>query len=324
MMSLERIFWLYQSLKRGECPSARRYLDHWEISDSTFKRDLAFFRDRLGAPIVYDRSQRGYRLLDDSFELPSFWFNRPQLLMMIGICKQLQQMEDKEDEAHQVRDLRERLQALLTTQDGSAVADLFSFENVEWVRCDCRHLDTIIQAMLERRCLDITYHTARTGISSQRVVEPYRLHNYMGSWYLIGFCRTRKEPRTFQLGRIHDITPLPERYDQPRFDVSAHIDAPFGIFKGQAPRPVVLKFDPFMARFVRQELWHREQEMTFHADGSLDLTLPVADLTEIKMKVLKYGRHVEVVGPDELRRLIQAEAEEVARVYAGPEKTIEA
>jgi predicted DNA-binding transcriptional regulator YafY len=45
------------------------------------------------------------------------------------------------------------------------------------------------------------------------------------------------------------------------------------------------------------------------------MRLPVSDLTEIKMKVLKYGRHVEVLSPEDLREQVAAEAGEIVKMY---------
>ena len=36
-----------------------------EVSRATLKRDLQFLRDRMGAPIVYDRAENAYRFADD-------------------------------------------------------------------------------------------------------------------------------------------------------------------------------------------------------------------------------------------------------------------
>ena len=80
---------------------------------------------------------------------------------------------------------------------------------------------------------------------------------------------------------------------------------------------MVLRFDPFISRFVRNEIWHKRQKFEDGANGSMTLRVPVANLTEIKMKVLKYGRHVEVTAPDALRREVVEEAEMIVRNYAG-------
>lgn len=94
-----------------------------------------------------------------------------------------------------------------------------------------------------------------------------------------------------------------------------YLAAAFGIFKGEARETVVLHFSPTMARFVSNEFWHGDQVMEPLPDGGLRLSLPVANLTEIRMKVLQYGSEVEVVAPDELREQVAAEAARVVELY---------
>lgn len=316
MSSFERIFWFYRCLKQNGYPSRQRFMDTFEVSESTFKRDLAYFRDRLGAPVDYAPEENGYFLTHHAFELPSFWFNRMQLLLLIGICNQLRKMKGI-TAGSELSLFRDRLQDLLTMRDGSDITDCFSFEHVEWAICDCQHLDLLMEAILQRRCVSLTYHAAGTDTVSRREVEPYRLHNYMGTWYLVGFCLNRNEARLFQLARIIRLSLLSDNFDAPRFDAAAHVENSFGIFKGADTFEVVLRFDPFIARFVRNEIWHEHQKVEDGADGSMTLRVPVANLTEIKMKVLKYGRHVEVIAPDALRRAVLEEAEGIVSNYAG-------
>ena len=170
--------------------------------------------------------------------------------------------------------------------------------------------------------INLVYHTGHSGKTNRdapRRVEPYRLHHYMGSWYLVGYCHQRMAARIFQVARIAELELDPETYTQPRFDVDAHIHNSYGIFKGGTElQPVVLKFDPFMARFVGLELWHPDQRTETTEDGGLLLTIPVADLTEIMMQTLRYGHHVEVLGPPELRRRMAEELERMNGIY-GPQ-----
>ena len=90
---LDRIYWLYQQLKTDRYPSRSRYCEQNEVAASSFKRDLEFLRYRLQAPIVYDRLHNGYRLTDDSFELPSYWFPPPALLFLAAACNQLRHLD---------------------------------------------------------------------------------------------------------------------------------------------------------------------------------------------------------------------------------------
>ena len=56
----ERQVDLDRRIRAGEFPSCLTLVAVWEVSGRTIKRDIEFMRDRLGAPIEYDRKRRGY------------------------------------------------------------------------------------------------------------------------------------------------------------------------------------------------------------------------------------------------------------------------
>jgi len=62
-------------------------------------------------------------------------------------------------------------------------------------------------------------------------------------------------------------------------------------------------------------VWHKDQKVKYLADGSLELSFPVSDFSEIKMEILKHGDQVEVIKPKTLRDLIKAEAQKIAKIY---------
>ena len=74
------------------------------------------------------------------------------------------------------------------------------------------------------------------------------------------------------------------------------------------------RFSPIKSRWIRDQVWHKEKTKVLE-DGSLELTVPVADFSEIKMEILKHGDMVEVIKPKSLRELIKAEAESIADIY---------
>lgn len=310
MTGFERITWLYKRLKDNSYPDRQQFMAYFEVSASTFKRDLAFFRDRLGAQVDYDSGHQGYFLVDSSFELPSFWFDHRQLLIIAAVCRQLEQFTT----SPAIKSLRKRLLEMITMRGGRRL-ELFSFENAACISCDNANFDMMSQAMLMERLLHITYQDGKNGVVTSREVEPYRLHNYAGSWYLVGFCRLRQAPRNFQLGRILELQVLDGEIGGHRFEVNDYIANSFGIFKGQEAAKAVLRFSPKIARLIREQCWHPKQVMQDEADGSLLLTLPVADLTEIQMKALQFGSQVEVIAPPELRCQVAAEAAAMRGIY---------
>ena len=53
MSQLERIYKIDRMLRRKQPPSRQQLVNTLEISPAQLKRDFAFMRDRLGAPITF-------------------------------------------------------------------------------------------------------------------------------------------------------------------------------------------------------------------------------------------------------------------------------
>lgn len=87
----------------------------------------------------------------------------------------------------------------------------------------------------------------------------------------------------------------------------------FGLLNSEISIEVCLKFSPDIVPWVSEQVWHSEQKQTRHSDGSLCLTLPVADLKERKREVLKYGAHVEVLSPRQLGDEVKKEIEKMKK-----------
>src|SRR2546423_11712607 len=57
----ERFYKIELLLRSRGCVSFDALRDELDVSPATLKRDLQYLRDRLAAPIVYDRFDNGYR-----------------------------------------------------------------------------------------------------------------------------------------------------------------------------------------------------------------------------------------------------------------------
>jgi predicted DNA-binding transcriptional regulator YafY len=55
---MERVFSINQMLRRHRPPTKAELLRRLAVSPATLKRHLDFMRDRLGEPIVWDRTRR--------------------------------------------------------------------------------------------------------------------------------------------------------------------------------------------------------------------------------------------------------------------------
>ncbi|KGE19661.1 helix-turn-helix transcriptional regulator [Paenibacillus wynnii] len=70
------------------------------------------------------------------------------------------------------------------------------------------------ESILKRKLISFDY-IDKSGIKTNRIVEPYQLHFSQTSWYLKGFCIHRQRYRTFKLSRIDSLS-MDEKTFNPR------------------------------------------------------------------------------------------------------------
>ena len=157
---------------------------------------------------------------------------------------------------------------------------------------------------------------ATTEEKSERTVEPYHLFNYMGTWHTIGYCHLRKGIRDFALSRISEAKVLTEPFKIPAdFDFKKYFLSTFGLYKGKSTKEVTLRFTPEKSKWIKEQIWHKNQKVKLLKDRSLELSFPVSDFSEITREILKHGDDVEVIKPKTLRELIKTEAEKIVKIY---------
>ena len=318
----ERLYKIEQMLSESVAVPIATMLARLEISRATFKRDLDYLRDRLNAPIVWDREQGGYRLeaagegsrrAGPRHQLPGLWFNSSEAYALLAMQQLLKDIEPGLL-AGQVEPLKARLRALL----GSTDHDIMEVEKrIRLVQVGARHANPVLfaqiaKAVLSRRQIHIDYLARGTGEATARDISPQRLVNYRGSWYVDAWCHLRDGLRSFSVDAIAKADVLNERAKAvAEKDLKEYFETSYGIFRGKATRVAKLRFTPARARWVAGEVWHAGQKGVFEKDGSYLLEVPYHDDRELVMDVLRHGAEVEVLGPADLRRAVVRQARAV-------------
>jgi predicted DNA-binding transcriptional regulator YafY len=115
----------------------------------------------------------------------------------------------------------------------------------------------------------------------------------------------RNAIRTFSVDAIRGATTLEQSaLDVPDDELDAVLGAGYGIYAGREVQWATLKFSPWQARWTSQETWHVDQRSHWDTDGSYILEIPYSADGELVMDILKYGEHVEVIGPETLRGMV--------------------
>ncbi|MBS0183464.1 MAG: transcriptional regulator [Nitrospira sp.] len=173
-------------------------------------------------------------------------------------------------------------------------------------------VERVAQAIADKRRIQMRYDSAARGRVTRREVDPYRLWYATGGLYLIGYCHLRKEPRMFAVERIKSVTPTESPYQIPlHFDFEAFVEDSLTVMRG--PRITVeLEFDKATAVWAKDRVWHPSQQLTMMKDGTMRLTLIVADSRELVGWILSFGRGVRVEKPDHVRAAVIEEAHRIS------------
>jgi len=291
-----------------------------QCSRSTVMRLIALLRDRLGAPLVFDRDQEGYHYVPGpdgrAYELPGLWFNGQELQALLVFHRLLEGLEPGLLAEH-LAPLSGRLNELLRhkrlglSEAGHRIRLLGMAARPvgEWFR-------VLASATLQRHRLRLRYRSRSKDERTERAVSPQRLTRYRDNWYLDARDHLRKALRSFSVDRVEDAIELEERAeDVPDTELDEYFASSYGIFAGKATKTAILYFSAERARWVADERWHPRQVGQFLTDGRYELRLPYRDAGELVMDVLRHGSNVEVVAPDALRKAVVDELERALARY---------
>jgi predicted DNA-binding transcriptional regulator YafY len=321
MSQTERIYKIHRLLSARRAPSMETLVNRLEVARATIKRDLTYMKDRLDAPVYFDKVVGGYRYASDPerppYELPGLWFTSEELhslLLMKDLLTQLQSGLLGEP----LKPVQKKLERLLELggPKGRELRRRFRILGARTRPVQPRHFMTVSTATLERRRLDLVYFSRYKREELARTVSPQRLIYYDGNWYLDGWCHLREGLRSFSLDSIRSArVSETAAMDVEEAALDAHVGRGYGIYSGEPAAVAVLRFCAETARYVEGETWHERQQVTVLPDGGLRMTVPYADARELVMDLLRLGAGVEVEGPAELREAVRAAHVAAAEQY---------
>ena len=324
MDKIEKIYQLHRLFRARRRPVPRSVIEReLECSRATAKRLLTEMRDRLYAPLDYDRKAGGWAYQErtgEHYELPGVWFSADELLALLTLDRLLERTTpgilDEE-----LAPLKRKLNDMLNHRRLGA-GELQ--RRVRILGMASRPVDThkfahIAGALVRRRKLHVFYHGRARDETTERNISPQRLVHYRDNWYLDAWCHWRDALRSFSLDRLHVVNTLDEAsLDVPEAQLDEYFASSYGIFAGKPVAEAVLRFTPEAARWVADEQWHPAQISTVLPDGSLELRIPYADAHELIGDILRHGAQVEVLAPESLRASVAEQLERATGMYRSP------
>ena len=192
-----------------------------DCGKKTILRDMKVLETEFGCPLAFDRARNGYYLTHHGWDFiaPAILDENEMLAAVVGarIAEEIFPPPLKNR-------IREAVDYLLQNNNPDFL-DTANMESLNILSGLYSNLEphifmTLFQGWQNHFCVRISYADWQ-GELSERVIEPHTLVFYDNSWYTKGFCRLKKQPRTFALRRIKKAELLKVRFEPDKEIISS-------------------------------------------------------------------------------------------------------
>ncbi|MFF1607076.1 helix-turn-helix transcriptional regulator [Amycolatopsis sp. NPDC058278] len=302
--------------------TAEELAEELEVSVRTVYRDIDAL-SASGVPVYADRGRTGgYRLVDGyRTRLTGMTEEEAQSLSLAGLPVAAAELGLGTVLAAAQLKLYAALPAELRDRAGR-VAERFYLDVPGWHRGieSLPTLSAIADAVWSSHRIRIRYERWGQRVV-ERELEPLGLILKAGNWYLAGRCDGTD--RTYRISRVLELTDLGEVFERPAgFDLARYWQEWSEQFERRMyPRVAVVRLSPraqalvpFYAGSVGARAL-RECRNEPDADGWLTVELPVEPGEPAIGELLRFGPHLEVLAPADLRAELAEAIEEMGAFY---------
>ncbi len=316
---LERIMAIDQQIRAGCYPNADKLAAQMGYSRRVFFEDRRYMIDRLGAPIEYDHEGGGWIYTNPTWMLPSVMMEEGELLaffLSVEVAQRYVGTALEKPLRTAVEKIAQSIKGVAAPVDLEMLRAHYSVAESTAAKTNEQLLFALHRAIQNQKQVRIHYYTAKRGEWNERTINPHHLYHERGAWYVFGFDHLRQQMRNFHLGRIERWQVLKESFERDAdFSAEAWMAHSFQGIRGEEEALVEIWFDEYQARWIREQDWPEAYEVDELDGGELILRFETGGLEGVKLWVMQYGRHAEVLAPPELRQQVAEELRAAGERY---------
>lgn len=273
------------------------------VSKRTVQLDLQNMRsEKFGyeAPIeVYERKY--YRYSDPEYSIHNISVNESDLKAMNNAVQILKQFKD----FSMFKEMNGVIQKLEDSIHSTSQKSIIHLDKNEQLK-GLEHIDTLYDAILNKKVLNITYKSFKARESDSYVVHPQLLKEFNNRWFLI--CFNKDYAYNLALDRMENIQVEENiEYIDKNLDGDEYFKDIVGVTVSptMAPRNVVFFVDSANAPYVKTKPFHASQEIVSEAAEGTIFKICVQLNYELERLLLGFGESLVVHKPKKLRLRLQ-------------------
>lgn len=300
-MKIDRQLGILSILLQKESVTAPYLSEMFEVSRRTINRDIDDLC-KAGIPIVTRQGKDGGISIIDGYKIDKTMLTKGEMQDIVAGLRSL----DSVNGTNRYGQLMEKLSigsSDFFVGNQSVLIDLSS-----WYKDSLAPKIEMIRSAIEQHREMVFFYYAPNG-ESQRIIEPYYLIFRWSSWYVWGWCKSRRDYRLFKLNRMDKvhlsenrfserIAPFPDLREERIFPGGIKVKA---VFEADCKWRLVEEFGPDC---------FREQN-----DGTLLFQADYTDKENLITWLLSFRDKVELLEPKAIREELRQSILQMKKKY---------
>lgn len=187
----------------------------------------------------------------------------------------------------------------------------------EGVPSSQRWLTDIVNAMRDKKTIEMTYQSFNRTEPNTFEVHPWCLKLFRQRWYLLARSEAYKEPRIYALDRIQAVNETKNALRIPKmFNAEEFFSHYFGIIVDDSqPETIRLKVEASQVKYYQSLPLHSSQREVESNDEYTVFEYRLVPTFDFEQEVLSKGAGVEVLAPESFRNWIHNDIKAMLEHY---------
>lgn len=312
MNRIDRVSAILIQLQSKKVVKAQEIADRFSISLRTVYRDIKALEES-GVPLAGEAGV-GYSIME-GYRLPPVMFTREEAIAFLTAEKMVEKLTDPSS-VEQYRSAMFKIKSVLRYTEKDLLDDMSAYievvENPYLPVAENKpiHLQTILKSIAGKEVLDIGYFANHSQEYSNRDVEPVGIF-YQGSyWYMIAYCRMRKDYRSFRTDRISYINITGKNFEKQHPSLKSFLTK---MNKEKEMFTIVIRVDKSVLKYFGDQKFYNGFISQKEVSGKMEMTFVTASLMGFAKFYLLYGEYADIISPPQLKELVKNNLEAISK-----------
>jgi predicted DNA-binding transcriptional regulator YafY len=304
MNRIDRLTAILVQLQSKRVVKAQEIADKYKLSLRTVYRDIKAL-DEAGVPIIGEAGI-GYSIME-GYRLPPVMFTKEEAAAFLTAEKLVNKLTDASTQKNYGSAML-KVKAVLRLSEKDYLEDLEQYIEVIENRYvpkntnNTIHLQNVLQCIAQKKVLHMDYFANHNQQHSKRHVEPVGIYYVAENWYMVAYCRLRKDYRNFKFSNVNSMAATDVFFQQQHPALKSFLNR---VSKEKELQTVVLSVDKSILKYFGDQKYYNGFVSQKEVGDKVEMTFLSASLNGFARWYMHFGEHADIIEPQQLKDIIK-------------------